>query len=260
MDECLCAEDIRFSYGKREVLHGLSAAVRRGAYTSVIGPNGSGKSTLFRLLCGARPCASGRVLFEGRDVRQLAALERARLFSVVRQGEKADFPFTCLEMVLMGLHPFLSRFGEPSPEQMAHILRVMEDTGTLGFADQPVTQVSGGEFQRVVLARALAQRPRVLFLDEAMSDLDIAARIRMTEYLRGLCAAEGLTVVTVSHDLQAAFQYSDRVLALREGTVAASGTPEEVMTPAFFAAVFGVQAEMVPGKGFFIRGLDDEMR
>lgn len=252
-ETALEARGICFSYGSRRVLHDVSFSVPAGAYLSLVGPNGSGKSTLLRLLCGARRCESGQVFFHGRNVAEMGVPQRARQFAVVRQQEENAFPFTCLEMAVLGLHPFRSRFGEPSDEQMRRVREIMRRTGVWELADQPVTQVSGGEFQRVVLARALIQNPRVLFLDEAMSDLDIRAKIRMAGYLRELVAQAGMTVVAVNHDLSSAYQHSDLVLALREGRLAAFGPPQAVMDEAFFDRVFGVKAEIFAGRGFFIR-------
>lgn len=252
MDEpILQARDLRFSYGQRAVLKGLDFTVQRGRYTSVIGSNGSGKTTLLRLLSGERTGA-GELLYESVPVARMSIRERARYFAVVRQNEENNFPFTCIEMVLLGLHPFRSRFGEPTAEQRKRVLEIMEETGILQMAEKPVTQISGGEFQRVVLARALAQNPKVLFLDEAMSELDISARITFMKLLRRQMEKSGMTVVAISHDLPSAYQYSDNVIALRDGEIYAAGSPEAVMDEAFFALVFAVKTEVFPGKGFLI--------
>ncbi len=254
MENCILeACDVNFSYGGRRVLHQISACIPQGAYVSLVGPNGSGKSTLLHLLSGAGSCESGKVLYQGKDVARMALPLRARQFAIVRQQEENQFPFSCLEMVVFGLHPQRSRFSPPTAEQMETVRDVMEQTDTWTLCDQPVTQVSGGEFQRVILARALVQNPRILFLDEAMSDFDIRVKIQLTGYLRERIARTNLTVVAINHDLASAYRYSDYMIALKEGRVAACGAPQEVMTPAFFANVFGVEAEVLGDKGFFIR-------
>lgn len=247
------AYGVDFSYGSHRVLRDINLKIPAGSYISIVGPNGSGKSTLFNLLCGARRCENGTVLYEGREVAQMGVMECARQFAVVHQNEGNCFPFTCLEMVILGLHPYRSRFGTPTEEQMKTVRSVMEHTNTLHLSRQPVTEISGGEFQRVILARAIVQRPRVLFLDEAMSGLDICAKIKMTKYLNSLIAQAGLTVVAINHDLAAAYQYSNCIVALRDGRVAACGVPREVMDSAFFTSIFNVEAEIFEGKGFFIR-------
>lgn len=252
MDEpILQTRNLYFSYGTRAVLKGLNLTVWRGQYTSIIGPNGSGKTTLLRLLSGERK-GVGDVLYRGTPVTRMSVRERACQFAVVRQNEENGFPFTCLEIVLLGLHPFRSRFGEPTAEQRKHVFEVMEETGVLHLAEKPVTQVSGGEFQRVILARALTQKPKILFLDEAMSELDISARITIMKLLRRQIEKSGMTVVAVSHDLPSAYRYSDNVVALQAGEIYAAGSPEAVMDDAFFASVFAVKTETFPGKGFLI--------
>lgn len=252
MDEpILRAQDLYFSYGERKVLKGLNFIVRRERYTSIIGPNGSGKTTLLRLLSGESK-GVGDVLYEGVPVTRMSIRERARQFAVVRQNEDNSFPFTCLEIVLLGLHPFRSRFGEPTAKQRKRVLEVMEETGVLQLAEKPVTQISGGEFQRVILARALVQNPKILFLDEAMSELDISARITFMKLLRLQMKKTGMTIVAVSHDLPSAYRYSDDIIALRAGEIYAAGQPETVMNDTFFASVFAVKTEVFPGKGFLI--------
>lgn len=254
MDEVILRGDsLCYSYGSHPVLFDVNLELHRGEYLSIVGPNGSGKSTLFRLLCGQRSPASGRVRTEGREVQRLGITERARRFSIVQQKEENAFPFSCLEMVLLGLHPFRSRFGEPTARQLDRVLNIMTRTGILQLRDQPVTGISGGEYQRVILARSIAQSPKVLFLDEAMSELDIGAKIEMIKYLRALASETGMAVLAVNHDLSAAWRHSDTVLALQEGKVAGCGPPGEVMDRAFFADVFGVEAEILNGKGFLIR-------
>lgn len=252
MDKQLTANSVCFSYAATQVLHNISFSVPQGVLLSLVGANASGKSTLFRLLCGARACASGEVTWDGRNVFSMRPQERARLFSVVHQREENNLSFTCLESVLMGLYPDSPRFGEPTAAQLEAVRDTMQATDTLHLAAHAVTQISGGEFQRVALARALVQKPQVLFLDEATSGMDVAVKIRLMKHLRTLIASSGMTVIMVNHDLSAAYQYSDLIAALHQGRLAAFGTPEQVMDTAFFASVFGVQAEILSGKGFFI--------
>ncbi|MBC8569308.1 ABC transporter ATP-binding protein [Zongyangia hominis] len=251
--DLLRAEGLSFSYGDRRVLHDVSFTLPQGEYLSIIGPNGSGKSTLFEILCGnARP-ERGQVIYKGRDVHTMDIRGRARHFAVIHQNEQVDFPYTCMEMVILGLHPHRARFERLGEEALYEVRRIMEKTDTLAFADKLITQLSGGERQRVALARALSQRPRILWMDEAMSDLDVSAKIQMIELLRNL-TKEGLTVVGVNHDLNTAYRFSDRILALSHGSLYAMGAPDEVMNERLFEEVFGVRAEIYPGKGFFITG------
>lgn len=255
MNGCMLeARNVDFSYRGRRVLHNVSFKIPQGRFVSVIGPNGSGKSTLLRLLCGSRSCENGAVFYAGQDVARMKIPIRAKQFAVVRQNEENQFPFTCLEIVMLGLHPHRSRFSSATEQQMQRVRDVMECTDTWRLCDQQITQISGGEFQRVVLARALVQNPRILFLDEAMSDFDVQVKIHITNYLRLWIQHTGMTVVAVNHDLSTAYQYSDQIIALQNGTVAACGHPRDVMNEDFFSEIFGVEAEVLQGKGFLIHG------
>lgn len=250
-------EDLCFSYGSARVLEGVSAEVPEGRYTALVGPNGSGKTTLLSLACGFLRPRRGRALYQSRAVAQMKARERARCFAIVQQREAAAMPFTSLEVVLMGLSPFAGRLSPPGPAEMREAERLLARVGAARLAGQPVDKLSGGEFQRVVLARALMQRPRLLFLDEATSDLDIAAKLEVQEILRGLIAREGLTVLAVHHDVETAYRFADRVIALKAGRVCAQGAPAQVMTPAFFQTVFGVEARVLDDKCLlFLRAAD----
>lgn len=249
----LRCENLCLSLGGREILKDISARFEPGRYHALIGPNGSGKTTLMAALSGFLKPDAGRSLYRGRDVRRMNFRERARCFAVVQQRETASMPFTGLEMVLLGLTPHLSRFGGAGEEEVHTARNWMERTGTLTFSDQPVQKLSGGEFQRVVLARALAQKPEVLFLDEAMSEMDVRARLQMLKLLQGEIKDRGLTVVAVHHDLSAALTAADHVVALLSGRAAAQGETEQVVTEQLIEDVFGVGSEIHPGKGVLIR-------
>lgn len=250
-------ENIGFAYGRQAVLRGVSARVPAGRYTALIGPNGSGKTTLLSILGGFLKPAQGAVFLDGKDIRLTPYRERACLFAFVQQRERIAMPFSCLEAVLMGTAPYLPRLGPPPAETLDFVERVMETAGVAHLMDKPVTKISGGELQRVLIARALAQRPRLLFLDEAMSDLDVNAKLSLLALLRRQTAEQGLTVLAVHHDLQTAYSASDEVIVLKEGTLCAQGAPEQTLTPRLFQDVFGVQAEIVPGKGPFFRAAMD---
>lgn len=250
----LHVDSVHFAYhGGPDVLSGISFAVPPGQFLSLVGPNGSGKSTLFHLLCGDRQPKRGHVRYGDEDVHALADRERARLFSVLAQGERQDFPFTVLEMILFGLHPHRGQFERLQQTQLNRVKEVMEEVGILSLADALVAQISGGESQRVLLARAVVQKPCVLFLDESMSELDIRAKIQLTQYLKSLTRQKGMTVIAINHDISAAARHSDRILALKGGAIAADGTPEEVCTESFFRDVFGVKARIFPHGEFLIQ-------
>ena len=251
-DCILTAKDISFSYGPREVLHHISFEIPSGKFISLIGQNGSGKTTLFRILCGMEKEKRGTVLYENKDVTKMTLKQKACSFAVIRQKETMAFPFTCMETVAMGLHPHMSRFGSLSSIHMKIIENAMQLTDTLHFAQTPVVNLSGGETQRVMLARALVQKPKILFLDEAMSELDIRVKINIHKMLLTLMEETGLTIFSIDHDINTAYQFSDLILALKDGVLEQSGKPQDVMDEGFFAHIFGVKAQLFKNQGFFI--------
>ncbi|MDR3355603.1 MAG: ABC transporter ATP-binding protein [Spirochaetaceae bacterium] len=260
-DTVISVDKIRFSYGAAgPVLENVSFAVREGEHVSLVGPNGSGKSTLFRILAGFLRPASGRVLLGGADIRAMSPLERAKRLSFVPQDIRADFPFNCLEVVLMALYPHRSRLAATDEADIALAAAMMRETGVWRFADKKISELSGGERQRVIISRALLQiesapsggKGGLLLLDEAMSALDVAARIDMMKLLSARASARASAIIGIHHDLQTAAGFSSRVLALHRGRIAASGPPRSVFTEPFFKTVFSVKAEITPG-GFLIK-------
>lgn len=251
MADLLCAQNLTFYYGAQQILSDVTFSACEGEYLSIIGENGSGKSTLMQLLCGYLAPIAGQVLFCGERLEGISALQRARSIAAISQNTPANFPFTCFEFVMLGLHPHRARFERIDEHTIDQIRGVMAQTDILPLADKPITNLSGGEYQRVLLARALAQRPRLLLLDEAMSDLDAAVKIKMNKLLKEL-VQKGLTVIAINHDLSTAYNYSDRVIALRSGRLVANGSPQKVFTEVLLENVFGIKAEIIPGRGLCV--------
>ncbi|WMJ85164.1 ABC transporter ATP-binding protein [Oscillospiraceae bacterium LTW-04] len=251
MTELICAQNLTFCYGPQQVLSDVTFSVDEGEYLSIIGENGSGKSTLMHLLCGYLAPLTGQVLYCGGRLEGLSDLQRAQSIAVIAQNTPANFPFTCFEFVMLGLHPHRARFERVDEQTIEQIKGVMAQTDILSLADKPITHLSGGEYQRVLLARALAQRPRLLLLDEAMSDLDAAVKIKMNKLLKAL-VQKGLTVIAINHDLSTAYNYSDRVVALNRGRLVANGSPQTVFTAALLENMFGIKAEIIPGRGLCV--------
>ncbi len=229
--------DVTFGYRREPVVRDVGFAVPPGGFVGVIGPNGSGKSTLIKLMSGVIRPWRGEVRVAGDDAARLPRAELARRVAVVPQETDLPFPYTVLEMVLFGRTPHLSGFAFEGDSDLAVARAALERTGTLDLAERAVTELSGGERQRVVLARALAQEPRVLLLDEPSAFLDIRHEVEMYDLLREL-QREGLTVVSVLHDLNLAALYCDSIVLLAEGRVFCEGTPAEVMTYANLTEVY----------------------
>jgi iron complex transport system ATP-binding protein len=233
--------DVSFSYGAREVLKDVTLILRGGEFVGLMGPNGSGKTTLLKVMNNLLKPKEGAVLVNEMDVSKLTAKDVAKVFGVVSQEYETSLGFTALDMVLMGRNPYLSRFRGETKRDYEAALEAMKLTNTLHLAERPFNELSGGEKQRVVIARALAQEPKVLLLDEPTSHLDINNQIEVLELLKKLCKEKEILVVAVIHDFNLAAYYCDKVILMKNGKIFAVGAPSEILTPSNIEAVFGVK-------------------
>lgn len=233
------AEDlvVRYPGARRPALDRVSFEVPEGSLYAVLGPNGSGKSTLMRALLGVLPVESGRALVDGRDARAWARRELARAVGVVPQSEAISFPLTVRELVGMGRYPHLGPLGTEGDRDRRAIARSLEECDVTDLSPRDVTTLSGGELQRVRIARALAQEPSALALDEPTASLDIRHEMAILELLRA-SADGGKTVLVVTHGLDLAARFADRMLLLAGGRVAAEGPPREVMRSGILGSVY----------------------
>jgi len=230
--------DIQFSYNSHDVLRGVRFRVDPGQCVAVCGTNGAGKSTLLRCLNGLLRPRVGTVLLDGEDVGLLGRKEVARrCASVPQQGHGTDL--TVFDVVLLGRLPHC-RWG-PSKEDLVRVEGILQEMGLAELAHRPLSALSGGEAQKVILARALAQAPRVLLLDEPTNHLDLKNQLGMMEAIRRVVHREGLAAVTAIHDLNLALRYCDRLLFLKGGRIHGAVGPSEV-TPDLIRDVYGVDA------------------
>ena len=218
-------------------LDGAGVDVPAGSFYAVLGPNGSGKSTLMKALLGIAPLAAGDVALDGRPATAWSRRELARSVGAVAQAEAIAFPLSTRELVAMGRYPHLGPLEGEREEDRAAIARALGACDVAALAERDVTTLSGGELQRARIARALAQEPRALVLDEPTSSLDIRHEMAILELLRS-AATSGMTVLLITHGLDVAAQFADRMLLLSRGRVAAEGTPEEVLREEVLAAVY----------------------
>jgi iron complex transport system ATP-binding protein len=225
------------SYGSRRVLEDVELRVAAGEIVAVLGPNGAGKSSLVRAVSGVLPGYSGSARVLGDEVRWIPARELARRVAVVPQEPRFELPFTALEIALMGRHPHLAGLAFESDRDVELARGALAAAGAGALADRRIDELSAGERQRVMFARALAQEAPLLLLDEPASFLDLRHQVELFDRLREL-AASGRAVVAVLHDLNLAAEYCDRVLLLRRGRVAAFGRTAEVLTYALLTEVF----------------------
>ena len=234
-------KELNCYYSSMRVLQGINLSAGRGEIIGIIGPNGSGKTTLLRVISKVIKPKIGSVLIRGRDVQEMKASELARELAVVAQDTSINFDFSVLEIVLMGRTPHLKRFQVEGEKDLAIAKKAMEATDILHLADRSITEISGGERQRVIIARALAQEPKLLLLDEPTSNLDINYRLEILDLIKKL-AKKGLTVIMAIHDLNLAAQYCDRMAMLNNGRIISAGLPEEVLTPENIKHAFKVEA------------------
>ena len=223
-------EELGFAYPGRTVLDGVSFAVERGERFGILGPNGSGKSTLVRLLSRVLTPSRGRIRLDGRDLAEISPRDRARRIAVVPQETALDFPFSVLEVVLMGRAPHLGGFGFEGDRDIEVAERAMAEAGIAHLAGRFFHELSGGEKQRVVIARALTQEPELLLLDEPTTFLDIKHEVAIFDLLTDLANERGITIVIVLHDLNLAALYCQRLAFLKEGRRLACGPTDEVLT------------------------------
>jgi iron complex transport system ATP-binding protein len=248
----LKVEKLSVSYGQRRVLYDVSLEVNSGEVLALIGPNGSGKSTLVRAVSGVIPLLGGTIRTNGDDLAALPPMRRARYLAVVPQAVSLPPAFTAWETVLMGRTPYLNFLGQTSASDEDVVRRALQRVEALDLAERRVGELSGGEQQRVLLARALAQSTPILLLDEPTAHLDLQHQVSLMEMVRQLAhgdpltGAGGLAVLIALHDLNLAARYADRVALLVEGEIKAVGTPRQVLTPRLISAAYHLSVAVVP--------------
>jgi iron complex transport system ATP-binding protein len=230
-------------------LEGVSFSVREGEAVGVLGPNGSGKSTLLRLIGRAIRPRGGRILLAGRPMEALSGFEVARELALVPQEMSTVFAVTVRQMVALGLFPRSSWFGWRSPAAEGDVDRALRQTDLWDMRERFTTQLSGGERRRVLLARALAQRPRLLLLDEPTAHLDPRHQMDFVSLVEKLRKEEGLGVVTVLHDLNLALAWCSRLIFLKDGRVKAQGDPLRAADRALLQEVYGLPLDVKRGEG-----------
>jgi ABC-type cobalamin/Fe3+-siderophores transport system ATPase subunit len=241
----LQAESLRVKYADRLVLTDISFRVASGAILGVIGPNGAGKTTLIRALSGVAPLSTGRVIAQGKDISALSPVERALRVAVVPQARSLPASFTGRQLVLLGRTPHLNWLGHISANDEQCVNQALERAQALNLADRRLGELSGGEQQRLLLARALAQNAPILLLDEPTTHLDLQHQIGLLDKVRELARSEGLAVVVALHDLNLVSRYADQVALLVEGKMRAMGTPEEILQPELLGQVYQVPLQLL---------------
>jgi iron complex transport system ATP-binding protein len=239
----LSIEDVSVRYGKAEVVHRFSDTVHPGEWLCLIGPNGAGKSSILRAICGL-VAHTGEISVDGSPLRLRSPGRRAELVAYVPQSPLLPAEMSAFDYVLLGRTPYISYFGSESAHDRAMVHHVLERLDMTSFAHRDLGSMSGGEQQRLVIARALAQEAPILLLDEPTSALDIGHQQQALELVDRLRHEHGLTVVSAMHDLTLAGLYSDRLALLHEGHLVVSGTAEEVLRAETLAEFYGVSVSV----------------
>lgn len=245
MTQGLAVRGVSVRLGAQTILDTVDLTAKAGAVTGLIGPNGAGKSTLLRTILGLTPIAGGSIAFDGADLLVMAGRRRAQFAAFVEQSAGTDARLTAREVVMLGRIPFQTVWQvSPTPEDAGIVDAALVAVDMTSFADRHYHTLSGGEQQRIQIARSLAQQPRLLLLDEPTSHLDVHAQLATLGLLQQRAKAGG-TVLLALHDLNLAAGFCDRLILLHSGRLVASGPPEQVLTPALLRSVYGVEVTVL---------------
>lgn len=236
------ATALAYGYPGREIGRDIGLALSGGEVLALLGPNGGGKTTLLKTLLGLLPALGGDIRLDGRMLADLTVAERARLTGYVPQAHAGAFAFSVSEVVLMGRTAHGGLFSAPSQQDRAVAQAMLERLGIARLAGEPYTRISGGERQLVLIARALAQEPRFVILDEPTASLDFGNQGKVMAEIRRLAEA-GLGVLFTTHDPNQALRYADRAMLLSGGTAIATGPARDMLTPERLASLYGVEIE-----------------
>jgi len=276
----ISVENLTLSYEKNLVLNNINFSIKKGSVVTLVGPNGCGKTTLLKIINGFLRQNEGTVYIDSRNIEEIANLELARILGHVSQMHKSSFPFSVLDVVLTGRMPYISMFSTPGKEDIEKAYLVLEFMGIAHFARRPYTRISGGERQMVMIAKALAQEPDFLLLDEPTSFLDLKNQIHVLKTIISLAKTRNITVLMTLHEPNHALLFSDEIILLRklhglenanfssrhehspdafpekedilafpEENIVSSGAPEKVMTPEKIKEAYGIDVEVLEHKG-----------
>lgn len=238
-------KNLHFSYGNIEILKGINLDFKRGNFFSIIGPNGSGKTTLIKNTAGFFGNKKNTIYINGIDICKKTRNDLAKEIAVVPQKTETDFEFTVMDMVMMGRSPYLKRFRTESIHDIQIVDEVMHDMNIFQLRDRDINQISGGEYQRCIIARALAQKTNILLLDEPISQLDIHHQVDLLTILKKLVKENKMTIISILHDLNLASTYSDEIVLMDNGKIIIKGAPKDVFTKNNIKNVYKIDVKII---------------
>ena len=240
----LTVNGIECRYGSKKVLDNVNLSVKPGDFVGILGPNGSGKTTLLKSISRLLKPKKGVILLDEKNIYSLESIEVAKKLAVVPQDTSICFSFNALDIVLMGRNPHMSPFQMESKKDMAIAKKAMLLTNTWQFANRPINELSGGEKQRVIIARAIAQEPKLLLLDEPLTHLDIRNQLEIMNLVKKLCVNKKIIILAAFHDLNLAGRYCNSAILLKKGKIFSAGNLSEVLTSKNIESVFNVSTKI----------------
>lgn len=245
MNAVIKAKKLCFGYNDQLVLNQMDIDIPKGEFTAIVGPNGCGKTTFVKQLIKSLKPRSGELILFDKPISSYSYKALGKLLAYVPQATQIGFDFTVEEVVMMGRYPHLKRFQTEQDRDREVVAQAMEATGVWSLRHKLANELSGGEQQRVIVARALAQEPQILILDEPISHLDLHHQIELMGLIRDLSQKKGLTVVAIIHDLNLAMDYSDKVVMMQSGRVQYFGTPKETISVQSIKNIYNLDVCMI---------------
>ncbi len=249
MEKIIEARDIRFSYDGMEVIKGVNLSIDRGTIVGLLGANGVGKSTLLKVLSGILTITQGKILYKSKDLKYFPKREISKSIAYVPQSPTFGFPFTVSEIIKMGRAPYLGRFEFESERDNEIALQVMKTVGITDLQDRLVTEISGGEKQLASFARALAQEPELMVLDEPATFLDVRHKTEILRLLLRLKNESNISIIAATHDVFSGLFYFDRLIILKDGEILAEGACDQVLTDDILSDAYDIDLRVVKEDG-----------
>lgn len=249
MEKTIKVEALSFRYDVDDILKAISVEVNQGTFVSILGPNGSGKTTLLKNICGLLKPHHGDIFLDDEKIKRFKHKELARQLAVVHQNFNTEFDFPVEDVVLMGRYPYIKKFEGETRRDIEIAEEAMALTSTTLLRHKNLKEISGGERQRVMIARALTQEPDILLLDEPISHLDIKYQLEVMQICQRLNQEKGLTILSTLHDINMASRFSDLIILMKAGEIVKIGEPQEVISQELIQYVYEVDVEIISGEG-----------